>query len=91
MKKLIGLLILLGLLVSSCCSDQPPQRPSNLVAILRESGDTAWYGRTYLIDSCEYIYAKGLTHKGNCKNCRKHYEEIIRTYCDSRLDTSRVR
>ena len=44
-----------------------------------------------VIDSCEYvIWGHGMAHKGDCKRCRKHYEELIRTYCNSCLDTGRV-
>lgn len=31
----------------------------------------------YVIDGCEYfIYQKSLTHKGNCKSCRKWLKDL---------------
>lgn len=66
--------ILMLILVASC----GPSKQNNLIPMLSESGDTVWYTRVCIIDSCEYLKSDGkLTHKGNCKYCKTRRNEEI--------------
>ena len=75
----IKCLILLGVIFTSCV----PQTESNKKVTTEDlvSQDIKNHGIQILtIDSCEYVWVKngygaGLTHKGNCKFCKK--EEVV--------------
>lgn len=89
MKKLIGLLMLFVLVLNSCGVEKEPDGSWKTDRSRIESATESPF--VEIIDSCEYvIWGRGMAHKGDCKRCRKHYEELIRTYCDSHLDASRV-
>ena len=70
------------LLVPSGCVERKPDGSWEIDKNLRRESVT--HGPfVEIIDSCEYvIWEGGMSHKGNCKHYRKHYEELIRTCCN---------
>ena len=78
MKKIIvGLIVLIVIAMTSCCSVKKNSDGSVLIGEGNDSNPNV-----VVIDSCEYIqWGYGLTHKGNCKFCEerraKEYEVFL--------------
>ena len=76
MKKLIGLLVLLGIVILSSCKQRNSDGSWSLNEKPRNS--TVTQGPyVEVIDSCEYIiWGYGMAHKGNCRFCENRRQTL---------------
>ena len=72
------ILLVIALVLGAAGCEMPERPPVDNAPITRD----AWNGmiKTIEYDSCEYVLTavhngNAITHKGNCKNCRKFAKE----------------
>ncbi len=76
MKKLLLILLVIG--AAGCeISESNAQSPHHSV----DTYTARINNLDAVVDGCEYFFnnqSGELTHKGNCKNCRKFYKELLK-------------